>query len=169
MVRSRSGDSEAYRELLTEISDVIQAYLRVRFGDPGFVEECVQESLLAVHRARASYDSRRSFRAWLFAIVRHKSIDLLRRRGTRNRYEVLDPDEGKHAGHSPDPTDAIVAAQLLEKLEPEQREAIVMTKLWGLALSEAAERQGVSIPALKSRVSRGIRRLRALLEAEPGS
>ena len=95
MVRSRSGDSEAYRELLTEISDVIQAYLRVRFGDPGFVEECVQESLLAVHRARASYDSRRSFRAWLFAIVRHKSIDLLRRRGTRDRYEVLDADEGK--------------------------------------------------------------------------
>ena len=166
MERANRGDGDAYRELLTEIGDVIHGYLHKRFGDPGFVEECVQESLLAVHRARHSFDPRRSFRAWLFAIVRHKAIDLLRKRGTRERFEVLD-SEALEAGPSHSDLEArISAAQLLNQLDPEQREAIILTKLRGVSLSDASGQLGVSLSAVKSRVSRGIRRLRSLLDEE---
>ena len=167
MVRANAGDGDAYRELLTEISDVIQGYLRKRFGDPVFVEDCVQESLLAVHRARHSFDPRRSFRAWLFAIVRYKSIDLLRAKGTRERNEVLNPDAVDGGTSSRNLDAEIQAAQLLTRLDPEQREAIVLTKLRGVSQAEAAAQLGVSVSALKSRVSRGIRRLRKWLEQEP--
>ena len=44
------------------------------------LEDCVQESLAAVHKARDTYETARLFRPWLFAIVRYKTFDILRKR-----------------------------------------------------------------------------------------
>jgi RNA polymerase sigma-70 factor (ECF subfamily) len=71
----------------------MERYLRRHFGESDFVEDCVQECLLAIHRARATFDPARRFRPWMFAIVRHKAIDMLRRRGTRRRHETQDAHE----------------------------------------------------------------------------
>ncbi len=80
MRQSQIGDAASYAQLLNELGDVIEAFLRTRFGRAHFVEDCVQESLLALHRARHSYDTGRPFRPWMFAVVRHKTIDVLRAR-----------------------------------------------------------------------------------------
>jgi RNA polymerase sigma-70 factor (ECF subfamily) len=162
---AQRGDREAYRRLLLEIGGVTEAWLRRRFGDADFVEDGVQECLLAIHRARHSYDPRRGFRPWMFAIVRHKTIDLLRRRRVRERHEVS--DEGRAlATPSPEPAAAIDTALLLEALEPKYRDALVWTKLEGRSLSDAAARAGVSTTAMKSRVHRGIGLVRARLAKE---
>jgi RNA polymerase sigma-70 factor (ECF subfamily) len=167
MRRANAGDAEAYRELLQEIGGVLERYVRRRFGDSDFVEDCVQESLLSIHRARASYDPSRSFRTWMFTIVRHKVIDTLRRRGTRWRHETPEGG-GEGAAPAADPTAALQAAQALRALSPEYREALVLTKLEGRSVSEAAEQAGVSATAMKSRVHRGIHQVRHLLEREEG-
>jgi RNA polymerase sigma-70 factor (ECF subfamily) len=165
MRRANAGDAEAYRELLQEIGGVLEQYLRRRFGDSDFVEDCVQECLLSIHRARASYDPSRSFRSWMFTIARHKALATLRRRGTRGRYETSEGG-GEAAAPATDPTASLQAAQALRALAPEYREALVLTKLEGRSLSEAAEQVGVSVTAMKSRVHRGIRQVRRLLERE---
>jgi len=165
MGRALAGDADAYRRLLEEIAPVMEQYLRRRFGASDFVEDCVQECLLSIHRARASYDPRRPFRPWMFAIVRHKAIDLLRSRGTRRRHEA--PEAGSEpAAPAADPTAALEAAQVLGALDAKYRDALVLTKLQGHSLAEAAERLGVSVTALKSRVHRGIREARRLLARE---
>ena len=168
MRRANEGDAQAYRELLVEVGEVIERYLRRRFGDSDFVEDCAQECLLAIHRARQSYDPARRFRAWMFAIVRHKAIDLLRRRGTRARHETASvPDVELHAAPPSDPSAGIDAAELLGRLDPKYRDALVLTKLHGHSLAEAADEMNVSVTAMKSRVSRGLRLVRALLDGEP--
>jgi RNA polymerase sigma-70 factor (ECF subfamily) len=166
MCRANDGDQHAYEQLLAEIGGVMERYLRRRFGDFDLVEECVQECLLSIHRARASYDSSRPFRSWMFAIVRYKAIDLLRRRGTRQRHETGAPRGEEVPAPPVDPSAALQAAEALAAIRPEHREALILTKLQGHSLAEAARLAGVSTTAMKSRVHRGIQEVRSLLERE---
>ena len=85
MVHAQAGNESDYQQLLTELTDVIYNFLRSRFGNHHFIEDCVQETLIAIHQARHTYDRHRPFRPWLFAIVRHKAIDTLRKQRTRQR------------------------------------------------------------------------------------
>jgi RNA polymerase sigma-70 factor (ECF subfamily) len=166
MCRANAGDRHAYERLLAEIGDVMERYLRRRFGDSDLVEECVQECLLSIHRARASYQPSRPFRSWMFTIVRHKTIDLLRRRGTRQRHETAAPRGEEVAAPAVDPGAALQAAEALAAIRPEYRDALILTKLEGHSLGDAAKLAGVSITAMKSRVHRGIREVQSLLERE---
>jgi RNA polymerase sigma-70 factor (ECF subfamily) len=166
MARALDGDREAYAELMAELGNVIEGYLRVRFGslrESDFVEDCVQECLLALHRVRHTWDRRLPFRPWLFAIVRHKVIDLLRRRAVRRTEPQLAADV---AVALDDPAQRLDGARLLDDLEPADREALVLTKLEGWSLEEAAARAGVSSGAMKSRVHRAIQRVRRRLREE---
>ena len=161
------GDREAYRKLMTELGGAIEAYLRGRFGSFGgadLVEDCVQESLLAIHRARQTWDPRRPFRPWLFTIVRHKAIDLLRRERVRRTEPIEDVDAP--AAPPVEPSARLDGARLLEDLEPKYREALVLTKLEGYSIQDAARRAGVSVPAMKTRIHRGLKAVQKRLRAE---
>ena len=83
MVSAQAGNSDDYRVLLEELGDVVHAFLASRFGHHDFIEDCVQEALMAIHLARHTYDPSRPFRPWMFAIVRHKTIDILRKQRSR--------------------------------------------------------------------------------------
>ena len=79
MAAAHRGDKRLYERLLRETAIAIDRYIRRRFGALSFVDDCVQECLLAIHNARHTYNPERPFRPWLFALVRNKTIDLLRR------------------------------------------------------------------------------------------
>ena len=166
MARALAGDREAYAKLMAELADVVESYLRARFGavrESDFLEDCVQEALLALHRVRHTWDAERPFRPWMFAVVRHKVIDLLRRNEVR-RSEPAPAEEP--ADHEHDPSQRIDGARLLAALEPADREALVLTKLEGYSLEEAAARTGVSVAAMKSRVHRAVQRVQKRLREE---
>ena len=168
MARALEGDREAYGKLVGELGHAIEGYLRKRFGGAAswdFFEDCVQESLLAVHRARHTYDPGRPFRPWLFTLVRHKTIDLLRRQQTRRRREDAEAPETA-PGRGAEPSQRLDGETVLGWLDPKYREALVLTKLEGCSLEEAAERAGTSVTAMKTRVHRAIRIVRKRLGAE---
>jgi RNA polymerase sigma-70 factor (ECF subfamily) len=169
MVSAQAGHEADYRLLLTEMSEVINRYLRSRFGHHHFVEDCVQETLVAIHQARHTYDACRLFRPWMFAIVRHKAIDTLRRQRShqntleRHREYLLvnsDVAGSVHSDHS------MVQGRLLAALSPQYREAITLTKIYGFSIAEAAEQLSISQGSLKVRIHRGIARLKRMVEAD---
>ncbi len=165
MTRARGGDREAYAQLMAELADVIESYVRARFGsarESDFLEDCVQEAMLTLHRVRHTWDQRLPFRPWLFAVVRHKVIDLLRRRAVR-RSEPLAADEPAPLS---EPSARLDGARLLAALEPSYRQALVLTKLEGYSLEEAAGRAGVSVGAMKTRVHRALQMVRRKLREE---
>lgn len=168
MRRANEGDRAAYRKLLEEIGGAMEAYLLHHFGDVDFVEDCVQECLLSIHRARHTYDTGGRFRPWMFTIVRHKAIDFLRRRGARARVET----PGERASEIPrtDPRPSMESdvglAQLLSELPPKYRRALLLTKFSGYSISDAAAREGVSAAAMKMRVHRAIAMARKRLLTE---
>ena len=172
MRRAQLGDQIAYRQLLTEIGSVSERFLRRRIGAHHFVEDCVQEILVSIHEARHTWDPARPFRPWLYAIVRNKAIDELRRvRRERNVFanpgaelpDVAAPAEAA----SEDGASALGSA--LGALPAPLRDALVLTKLHGLSTAEAAARLCISGMALRVRVHRAVSRLRSLLEEDSGA
>jgi RNA polymerase sigma-70 factor (ECF subfamily) len=170
MGRALQGDRDAYASLMGELGSAIESYLFSRFGllrGSDFLEDCVQESLLAIHQVRHTYDTRRPFRPWVFTIVRHKTLDLLRRQKVRNITAPLEVGDGTATtGMIPALADQLDGTTLLACLEPAHREALVLTKLEGLSIQEAASRVGISESAMKSRIHRAIRAIRARLRKE---
>jgi RNA polymerase sigma-70 factor (ECF subfamily) len=169
MVSAQAGNESDYRQLLQELAGVIQSFLRSRFGNYDFIEDCVQESLIAVHQARHTYDPKRPFRPWLFAIVRNKAIDLFRQQRTREK--AFDHFQREHAVLSqPDNQDfyrrEITEGRLLELLSEQHKEVLVLTKIIGFSVAETAGKLGISEGAVKVRVYRAIRKLQQLLEKD---
>lgn len=169
MVNAQAGNEADYRRLLTELTDVIYAFLRSRFGGSHFIEDCVQETLIAIHEARHTYDRRRPFRPWLFAIVRHKAIDTLRKQSTRHRVTANYRDAQEtlaQADHPSEMEDELTSGRLLGMLPEPYREVLVLTKLIGFSIAETAEKLGISQSLVKVRVHRAIHKLRHDMELE---
>jgi RNA polymerase sigma-70 factor (ECF subfamily) len=165
-LKAQRGDEIAYRAALGGISARVRAFLRRRMGGtPDDVEDLVQETLVALHLKRSSYDPAFPLMSWVLAIARHKLADHWRRRGRRDAlHDPLDevPEEALSAKPSP-PETSHDLERLLQTLPELQRTAIVLTKLEGLSVAEAALRSRASESAIKVRVHRGLAALAALL------
>lgn len=157
MVHAQRGDSVAYTRLLEEIARAVEAFVRHRFGEIEMLEDCVQECLVSVHQARHTYDPARPFRPWLFTLVRHRTIDLLRRGSTWHRLhrEAATPEASSTV--EADGMDRIIdGASALARLPDQQREAVLLVKYQGLTTAEAARRLGIGESALKGRLRRAL-------------
>jgi len=161
-LRAQAGDEAAYREALSQIALRVRGYMRRRLrGLPDEVEDLVQETLLAMHLQRGTYDAAVPVSAWVLAIARHKLVDLWRRRGRREDLhdDLAELDESAWAVMDRDGGARRDLARLLEALPEAQRLAIVLTKLEGLSVAEASQRLGASESAIKVQVHRGLKRM----------
>ena len=167
-LRAQAGDEAAYRQALMLVATRLRAYLRRRMQSlPDEVEDLVQETLLALHLQRGTYDPATPVSAWVLAVARHKLIDLWRRRGRQDAlHDPLDDfgDGQLSAEGSGDSEARRDLGRLLEGLPEAQRLAIVLTKVEGLSVAEAAQRTGASESAIKVQVHRGLKRLAALVK-----
>jgi len=159
MLAALAGDAAAYRSLLTALTPHLRAYYAKRLSRRADAEDLVQETLIAIHVKRASYDPSLPFTAWLHAIARYKLIDHLRRSGVRRTL----PIEEAEAVVAEENADAAEAArdveQLLARL-PEKKRALVRdVKIEGLSTAEAAAKTGLSESAVKVNVHRSLRKL----------
>jgi RNA polymerase sigma-70 factor (ECF subfamily) len=167
-LRAHSGDEAAYGEALRCIAQRLRAYLRRRLQAwPDEVEDLVQETLLAIHLHRGTWDASLPVSAWTLAIARHKLIDLWRRKGRREAeltsLDELDDSAQPAAPGGGEPEARRDLGVLLQSLPAAQRDAIVLTKIEGLSVAEAAERTGASVAAVKVQVHRGLKRLAELV------
>jgi RNA polymerase sigma-70 factor (ECF subfamily) len=166
LVRGLAGDSSAYHAFLMQLSAHLRGFLRGRLSRlPDEVEDLVQETLLAVHNQRHTYDAGQPLTAWVHAIARYKLVDLLRRRAGRDALNDPLDDELEVLAHND--TEAADArrdvARLLERLPDRQRLPIIHMKLEGLSVVEVARITGMSESAVKVGVHRGLKALAAMI------
>lgn len=167
--RAQGGDEAAYRQSLDLIARRLRFYFRRRMPTlQDDVEDLVQETLLAVHLQRGTYDPTFAVSAWFTAIARHKLVDLWRRRGRQDELtdEYEDVDEMQLAAQPQEHHALRDLERLLQELPSLQRQAIELTKLEGLSIAEASTRTGASESAIKVQVHRGLKRLAALVKGE---
>ena len=162
---AQQGDEQCYAKLLTELGEVAGAFLYARFGPIDMLEDCVQECLIAIHAARHTYNSKRLFRPWFFAIVRNRTIDMLR---SQKSYKATIDKHilGHIEGTTVSVEDEINSSMVFSMLPPAFRDVLLLTKVAGFTTSEAADKLGISESTVRVRVHRGIKETRKILEID---
>jgi RNA polymerase sigma-70 factor (ECF subfamily) len=124
-------------------------------GDRQAADDLTQETYLRAFGALHRFEGRSSVRTWLLAIARRVCADALRSR--RRRRVTLVADEVELEAWAPvadGVAEGAVVTDLLARLDPERREAFVLTQLLGLPYAEAAAIVGCPVGTIRSRVAR---------------
>lgn len=172
---ARAGDDAAYARFLAEAAGAVRAAARARLAAMGFgaeeVEDVVQETLIALHDKRHTWDPGRPVTPWLRAIARHKTLDAARRLGRGRRRidgrpvedlaEVLAAPAGPPHGARRD------AEALVARLPARERGVVAALAFEGLSPAAVAERLSIAEGAVRVAFHRGLARIARLAEAEP--
>ncbi len=160
MRAANRGDAAAYNRLLAELVPVLRSVARRGLVRAGLAvadaEDIVQETLLAVHLKRQTWDETLPFTPWLRAVARNKLIDAMRRRGRRT-FVPIDDFVDALASDAEEPV--VVPAKLDEHLQnlPEgQRNVVTAISLNGASIREVATRLNMSEGAVRVAHHRGL-------------
>ncbi|WP_066650634.1 MULTISPECIES: sigma-70 family RNA polymerase sigma factor [Sphingomonas] len=166
MVRGLDGDATAQNRLLTALAPMMRSFFARRLRGAGDdVEDLVQDTLIAIHTRRASYDRDRPFTAWAYAVARYKMIDHFRRQRQHVSFEGLE-EILVAEGYQEAASAKMDVDGLLGEISPKQASAIRRTKIDGLSVAEAAEADGISEADVKVSVHRGLKALAARLKGK---
>jgi RNA polymerase sigma factor (sigma-70 family) len=165
MAAALEGNGGAYNRLLNEIRPWLYRYYARRLPLT-MADDATQDTLMAVHQKRHTYEPGRPFRPWLGAIARYKWIDRLRAMG-RQPTVSLDEElfEPSVEGHESTVTSAIVLEELLSKLKPAQISVIRLVKIKGFSIEEAAAMTGQSESLVKVNIHRGLSKLASIVQS----
>ncbi len=162
--RFAAGDEQALADCQRRFGPLLLGYAR-RYVGPDDAEDVVQRVMIEAWRGRGRYDPSRPLEAWLLAIARRRSIDLLRTRKTAvvglDAMRELSGDDGRETADRF--AWAFEVREALNQLPEVQREALVLSYFGGLSQSQVATRVGVPLGTIKTRMARGMQRLADLM------
>jgi RNA polymerase sigma-70 factor (ECF subfamily) len=176
MARYCDGDASAFRDIYSRVAPRLLAYLTRMCGERATAEDLVQQTFMKVHGARGAYVRGADPVPWMFAIAHRTCLDEIRRR-KRSRVRLAKDDKGvpeqaagidgvppeRSAPEGADPAMVSAAMAALDDLPPAQREALILTKLSGKSIAEAAAITGATPGAVKLRAHRAYVALRKAL------
>jgi RNA polymerase sigma-70 factor (ECF subfamily) len=160
---ARDGDASAFDRLLVPYRGPLYRLALHRLADAEAAEDVVQETFLCVYRYLASYDSRLSFRTWLWTIHLRQCGRWAKNRSKRPTITVDSLDL-----HSPDPREArpdlicerrdqsALLRHALERLPAKQADALRLRFFGGLTFPEISRSLGCSELTAKNRVRAGL-------------
>lgn len=169
MGRGLDGDQVSYRALLAALAPFLRGFFARRLsGGDAAVEDLVQETLIAIHVKRETYDRAQPFTPWAYAIARYKLIDHFRRTGTRKAVPMDDAEDLLAEGNPEEGAVRRDVAKLLSSLPQKQADILRDVKLEGLSMEETAQKRGMSVTAVKVTVHRALKRLMERVRHEDG-
>ena len=168
--RAREGDDDAYEQLVKRYGQIAFRVAWLVTRDRGEAEDSAQEAFVKAYYALPRFRPESPFRPWLLKIVaneaRNRARSSRRRQGLALRAAAVSDGDA-----APSPETAVLAVAdretliaALNELPPSDREVIGYRYLLALSESETAEVLGVRLGTVKSRLSRAMVRLRAVLE-----
>lgn len=167
MRRSLDGDKAAYADLLRETARLLRPYFSRRLSFESEVDDLLQETLISIHKARHTYDGKRPYKPWVYAIAKFRLQDFL-----RAHYA----DQLRHAqelsGMESDPRSDVTETGIsyesisgeVEKLPEKQATILQLMHRDGYTAREVAEKLGMSESAVKVSAHRAYKILRQKLE-----
>ena len=169
VVRAREGDEAARAAFVSRTIDDVWRYC-AHLLDPGRADDATQATYLRALRSLGSFRGDSSPRTWLLGVARNTCLDERRASARRRRLlgRVTEAAERQPTASAGD-LDAVEGDELLAHLDPERREAFVLTQLLGFSYDEAATTLGCPIGTVRSRVARARRDLLALDADRPNA
>src|SRR5215469_14560664 len=136
MISGLDGDAASYRTLLERLSGQLRTFFKARLnrigGGPVEAEDLLQETLIAIHTRRHTYDRSQLFTPWAYGVARYKFLDYLRRTKLSAADIPIDQAEELMVQEDTAQTESSMDLEkLLQQLSPKQRQAIRYVKLDG--------------------------------------
>ena len=164
--KANDGDAFAYRSFLERLAPIVRGMARRGIGRIGTpladLEDAVQETLLAVHLKRHTWDETQPIGPWIGAITRYKLIDLARKYGRRKEIELDETFEGAAPELEQPSLSAHEINRLLDTISETQREIVRSISMNGVSIREVATTMKMTEGAVRVALHRG---LKALAEA----
>ena len=166
MARALAGDKRAYSDVLHQSARMLRPYLSRRLNNQNAIDDVVQEILVSIHKARHTYDGKRPYRPWLFAIAKFRLRDYL-----RSHYK----DQLYHAGElgdaefniSGDVTESGFSYESIKEeirqLPEKQAKILHLMHSEGFTAKEVAHKIGMSESAVKVSAHRAYKLLKKKL------
>jgi RNA polymerase sigma factor (sigma-70 family) len=162
------GDPDATTAFVRRYQSRVYGLALTIVGSAAVAEEVAQEAFLRIWRNAGAYDARRGRAAtWVLTITRNLAIDALRLRGEQPidpqalMGTLLSREEGEYEGAHVDDQEHLRSA--VRALPPEQSRLIVLSVFYGMTAKEMADREGIPLGTAKTRVRRGLAKLREAL------
>lgn len=157
-----------------QVQNGLRVFIAKRVRSENDTDDILQEVFLRVHQHLGRLEEPDRVVAWVFQITRNVIVDYYRSIERRRELPVglagnMD-DHGLPNGVKEAPSEGAreelsgCLRPMVERLSSEYREAIKLVELDGLTHRQAAIRLGLSVSGMKSRVQRGRRQLKKLLE-----
>lgn len=163
MQAAMAGDARSYRRLLESLAPLLRSVARRGFERAGMgnaeIEDVVQETLLAIHLKRDTWDRTKSVAPWVMAIARYKLIDSLRRRGRSARVQLDDVMETLADESARDGADDQDVERVLEGLQGKSLDIVQSVSLEGQSVRDTAERLGMTEVAVRVSLHRSLKQL----------
>ncbi len=166
MRAANRGDAAAYRQLLDALAQRLRPVVRRRLARAGRSEldgeDIVQETLLAVHLKRQTWDEAQPLMPWVRAIAHYKLVDALRRRGFREHLPIETFEATLPDSIDPEAESTAVSSdikELLGRLSDRQREIVVGMAIEGRSAKELGEKLGMADGTVRVVLHRSLRLL----------
>lgn len=164
-----SGDADAFRKLFQAYAPRVKAYMMRQGSDANTAEDLAQETLLTVWRKAQLYsDVKGSATTWIFTIARNLRIDRLRREVA---WQPMPEGMDEEASDDPLPDETVSERERRERvravmagLPSDQTEVVTLSYIEGLSHSEIAERLGLPLGTVKSRMRLAYAKIREAVE-----
>ena len=182
IARSQHGDVNAFNQLILRYQQTVYGVVLRMVGNVDAAADVTQDAFIAAFRGIQTFRGGTSFRAWLLRIASNMACDYWRRtqrRPTESLEALTDEGESHSAsdlgalvemGQEKNPEEYLLNQELqeliqrgLQELPLEQRVAVVLCDIQGLAYEEIAETTQTSLGTVRSRIARGRARLRNYL------
>jgi len=159
----QEGHYEAFEELYRRYSKRIYGFISKKNTRTENIDELFQTVFQKLHTNRFRYDSKYPFSAWIFTICRNAIIDFYRKQGRRKEVTTKDYED-LLSKTAPETAPESPPLAELDKLPTAQQEAIELRYYQDLPFEEIAKRLKTSPANVRQLISRGIRRLKGLME-----
>lgn len=148
-----SGDAKAFEALITECRAMIWSVCLRITGNSFDAEDALREALLTAWRGMRQFRREWSFGTWIYRIAASSALDILQ---SRNAHTVrTDENYSPERDFAEHLAEADLIQRALNAMPPELRVAFVLRELCEYTYAQIADHQGVSVPAVKSRIARG--------------
>lgn len=159
---ANGGDDDAYREVLTAIAAHVRGVVRRRAGAMGGlvdIEDVVQETLIAIHLKRRTWDETQPIGPWIRAIARYKLVDAFRRRGRQVAVPIDDVADALAVDEPDHGRGGAALDRMVSTLPGRQRDIVQAIAREGRSVKEVAARLAMSEVAVRVALHRAVRRL----------
>ncbi len=171
MRQAQAGDARAYQLLLSEVAIRVRRLVsrRAPWLSPADREDVVQDILLSVHQARATWDPARPFLPWMVAIARARLADNARRYARRATIDLALSDLAETFCDLPtnynseSVVNLLTVRKAMKGLTPAEQQAVNLLRLREMSLAEASAASGSSVAALKVAIHRAMRKMKVTI------